>query len=113
MNNVREQKTYVCKRARMCSFLIEKGFTPYKVAPDRDNPMYDVFLFTASPELYQAVMEYINTRSTRVVRECMLRYVVSKDSKPGYGMPMPKDMLTSPLLVVFPKRNRTLWNMLK
>ena len=50
MNNANEQKTYVCKRARMCSFLIEKGFTPYKVAPDRDNPMYDVFLFTASPE---------------------------------------------------------------
>lgn len=43
MNNANEQKTYVCKRARMCSFLIEKGFTPYKVAPDRDNPMYDVF----------------------------------------------------------------------
>lgn len=38
MNNANEQKTYVCKRARMCSFLIEKGFTPYKVAPDRDNP---------------------------------------------------------------------------
>ena len=34
MNNANEQKTYVCKRARMCSFLIEKGFTPYKVAPD-------------------------------------------------------------------------------
>lgn len=64
MNNANEQKTYVCKRARMCSFLIEKGFTPYKVAPDRDNPMYDVFLFTASPELYQAVMEYINTSCT-------------------------------------------------
>lgn len=27
MNNANEQKTYVCKRARMCSFLIEKGFT--------------------------------------------------------------------------------------
>lgn len=66
MNNANEQKTYVCKRARMCSFLIEKGFTPYKVAPDRDNPMYDVFLFTASPELYQAVMEYINTRCFRL-----------------------------------------------
>lgn len=25
MNNANEQKTYVCKRARMCSFLIEKG----------------------------------------------------------------------------------------
>lgn len=34
MNNANEQKTYVCKRARMCSFLIEKGFTPYKVAPE-------------------------------------------------------------------------------
>jgi hypothetical protein len=65
MNNANEQKTYVCKRARMCSFLIEKGFTPYKVAPDRDNPMYDVFLFTASPELYEAVMEYINNHAER------------------------------------------------
>ena len=58
-------KRQVCKRARMCSFLIEKGFTPYKVAPDRDNPMYDVFLFTASPKLYEAVMEYINNRAER------------------------------------------------
>ena len=58
-------RTYVCKRARMCSFLRERGFAPYKVTPDRDNPMYDVFLFTASPELYQAVMEYINTSSER------------------------------------------------
>lgn len=65
MNNANEQKTYVCKRARMCSFLIEKGFTPYKVAPDRDNPMYDVFLFTASSELYEAVMEYINNHAER------------------------------------------------
>ncbi len=60
-----EQKTYVCKRARMYSFLMERGFKPYRVSPDRDNPMYDVFLFTASPELYQAVMEYINTSSNR------------------------------------------------
>lgn len=65
MSNTNEQKTYVCKRARMCSYLIEQGFTPYRVAPDRDNPMYDVFLFTASPELYKAVMEYINNRSEK------------------------------------------------
>lgn len=58
-------RTYVCKRARMCSFLRERGFEPYKVTPDRDNPMYDVFLFTASPELYQAVMEYINTSENK------------------------------------------------
>lgn len=64
-NTTSGQKTYVCKRARMCSFLIEKGFSPYRVAPDRDNPMYDVFLFTASPELYQAVMEYINSHAKK------------------------------------------------
>lgn len=58
-------KTYVCKRARMCSFLMEKGFNPYKISPDRDNPMYDVYLFTASDELYRAVLEYIKNRSVR------------------------------------------------
>lgn len=57
------QKTYVCKRARMCTYLSQRGFKPYKVCPDRDNPMYDVFLFTATPELYQAVMEYISKRA--------------------------------------------------
>lgn len=57
------QKTYVCKRARMCTHLAQRGFKPYKVCPDRDNPMYDVFLFTATPELYQAVMEYISKRA--------------------------------------------------
>lgn len=55
-------KTYVCKRARMATYLMERGFKPYKIAPDRDNPMYDVFLFTATPELYKAVTDYINER---------------------------------------------------
>ncbi len=58
-------RTYVCKRARMCNFLRSKGFKPYKLAPDRDNPLYEVFLFTASPELYDAVMEYIDSRAGR------------------------------------------------
>lgn len=58
-------RTYVCKRARMASYLMERGFTPYKVTPDRDNPMYDVFLFTATPELYQAVTEYITNNNRR------------------------------------------------
>lgn len=60
-----KMRTYVCKRARMCNFLRSKGFQPYKIAPDRDNPMYEVFLFTASPELYDAVMEYIDGRAGR------------------------------------------------
>lgn len=58
-------KAYVCKRARMCSYLMERGFVPYKVVPDRDNPMYDVFLFTATPELYKHVTEYVSMRSKK------------------------------------------------
>lgn len=57
-----ERKTYVCKRARMCSYLVERGFMPYKIKPDNDNPRYNVYLFSASPELYKAVMAYIADR---------------------------------------------------
>ena len=58
-------RTYVCKRARMADYLMNKGFNPYKVAPDRDNPIYDVFLFTGTPELYKAVAEYISKSHER------------------------------------------------
>ena len=57
-----EQKTYVCKRARMCSYLVACGFEPYKIKPDNDNPRYKVYLFTATPELYRAVMAYVADR---------------------------------------------------
>jgi len=63
--NEEKLRTYVCKRARMAGFLMDKGFNPYKVTPDRDNPMYDVFLFTGTPELYKAVAEYIGTSHER------------------------------------------------
>ena len=46
----------------MATYLMERGFKPYRIAPDRDNPMYDVFLFTATPELYEAVTDYIDGR---------------------------------------------------
>lgn len=39
---------------------MDKGFVPYKVAPECYNPKYNVFIFTATPELNQAVIEYIN-----------------------------------------------------
>ena len=54
-----QRKTYVCKRSRMCSYLMERGFSPYKITPDKDNPIYNVYLFTATPELHKAVMEYV------------------------------------------------------
>ncbi len=55
-------KTYVCKRTRMAAYLMERGFQPYRIAPDRDNPVYNVYLFTESPELYRSVMEYVTGR---------------------------------------------------
>lgn len=53
-----DRKTYVCKRTRMAAYLMRKGFQPYRISPDKDNPVFSVYLFTASPELYAAVMEY-------------------------------------------------------
>lgn len=54
------KKTFVCNRARMFSFLRERGFKPYKIAPDRKNPRYSVFLFDMTPELGDAVLDYIS-----------------------------------------------------
>ena len=54
-----ERQTYVCKRTRIAAYLIGRGFLPYKIVPDRDNPVFSVYLFTATPELYKAVMEYV------------------------------------------------------
>ena len=53
-----DRRTYVCKRTRMAAYLLERGFQPYRITPDRDNPIYSVYLFTATPELYAAVMDY-------------------------------------------------------
>lgn len=52
-------RTYVCKRLRMCRYLIEHGFKPYKITPDRDNPRYNVYLFDHTDELAEAVTNYL------------------------------------------------------
>lgn len=64
-----EKRTYVCQRARMCSYLMEKGFFPYKVTPDKNNPKFDVYLFSGSPELYRAVMDYIRIKQKKNLRK--------------------------------------------
>ena len=55
------RKTYVCKRLRLCNYLRERGFEPYSVAPDHNDPRYNVFLFAATPELNAAVIDYVNS----------------------------------------------------
>lgn len=52
------RKTYVCKRPGMCEYLMSKGFTPYRITASRENPKFDVFLFTSTPELYKEVIAY-------------------------------------------------------
>lgn len=63
-----QRRTYVCKRARMCSYLVERGFMPYKIKPDNDNPQFNVYLFTATPELYKAVMAFVSNRQNNEKR---------------------------------------------
>lgn len=52
------RRTYVCKRLRLCRYLLEHGFNPYRIVPDRDNPRYNVYLFDQSPALAAAITDY-------------------------------------------------------
>ena len=52
------ENIFVCKRTRMAQFLSERGFELKGIEPDEHNPKYDVYLFEASPELYNAVLDY-------------------------------------------------------
>ena len=62
-------RTYVCKRLRLCRYLMEHGFQPYQISPDRDNPRYDVYLFNQSDELTAAVTEYLTDPTLRKLNE--------------------------------------------
>jgi hypothetical protein len=53
----------------MCSYLVERGFMPYKIKPDCDNPQFNVYLFTATPELYKAVMAFVSDRQNNEKKE--------------------------------------------
>lgn len=83
-NSKKNLRTYVCKRTRMAKFLMNRGFTPYKITPDRDNPLYYVFLFTATPELYAAVSEYFtDSRRKREMSIFTVVYHENSDCKCG------------------------------
>lgn len=49
---------YVCKRLRLCHFLLMKGFNFDSYRPDKYNPKYLVWLFKNSDKLQSAVSEY-------------------------------------------------------
>ena len=49
---------YVCRRMKLCSFLLSKGFKYEREEKDKNNEKYNVWIFKNSPELRLAVEEY-------------------------------------------------------
>lgn len=52
------RRTYVCRKLFLYNFLTEKGFEPFKVAPDKFDCKKFVWLYTDCPEIREAVEEY-------------------------------------------------------
>ena len=55
-----KREYFTCKRLRLLSFLKERGFMPYEVVPDVNNPKFNVWLFKNTPDLEDALDEYFN-----------------------------------------------------
>lgn len=49
---------YVCRKIRLCSFLLNKGFKYERIDIDVNNPNRKVWLFKDSKELRDAIEEY-------------------------------------------------------
>lgn len=49
---------YVCRRMKLCGYLLKKGFNYEKVVPDKYNERFNCWLFKDSPELRNAIEEY-------------------------------------------------------
>ena len=55
---MRHGKQYTCKRWRMLTWLMERGFNPIKTIPDATRPEYNNWVFVNSPELENAINAY-------------------------------------------------------
>ena len=53
-----DSKYLVCKTPRLCVYLQKKGFMFDKVSPDKKNPLFNVWFFKNSDELYDVVEDY-------------------------------------------------------
>ena len=65
LNLYRDRPYYVCTRLRMLEFLRNKGFLPIMTLPDIKNPAYYVWRFENTPELADAVEEYLQLQANR------------------------------------------------
>ena len=58
----KNSKCFVCKTPRLCVYLQKKGFKFDKVTIDKKNPLYNVWIFPNSDELYDIVEDYFATK---------------------------------------------------
>lgn len=49
---------YICKRMKLCSYLLREGFNYTNVIKDKDNPKYNCWVFENTPELMNAIEKY-------------------------------------------------------
>lgn len=62
------RKTYVCKRLRLCRHLMDYGFHPFRIVPDRYNPRYNVYLFEQTPALDETVSRYFSEITKEITK---------------------------------------------
>ena len=59
-------KTYVCRKLFLYNLLTERGFVPFRVAPDKYNCRHTIWLYSNSPELEAVVEEYYANKPTGI-----------------------------------------------
>ena len=57
---------YVCKKMRLCSYLLREGFHYIKIVQDKNNSKYNCWLFKRTPELMNAIEEYYLERERNI-----------------------------------------------
>ena len=58
MKTTKHGREYCCRRWRMLTYLVERGFMPIKTIPDATRADYKNWIFENSPELEQTIEEY-------------------------------------------------------
>ena len=56
------KKTYVCRKLFLYNFLTNRGFRPYRTAPDKWDCKKTVWLYDDTPEIRNAVEDYYSLK---------------------------------------------------
>lgn len=51
---------YVCKKLRLCVYLIQNGFSYLEEREDKFNPKFKIWIFENTPELRVSIEKYYN-----------------------------------------------------